>query len=123
MSPDSSPDMSKSCCTSVTSVAGSRFACASAAKISYSLPNPQFPTVLPEKSAGVVIPASANETCNVPERWNTCAMSTMFAPASRVASALGTQASAKSTAPSASCCCGTMSTPPSTIVTSRHWSA
>ena len=115
--------MSKSCCTRVTSVAGSKLACARAAKISYSLPNPQFPTVLPAKSAGVVMPASANETCNVPDRWNTCAMSTMFAPASRVASALGTQASAKSTAPSASCCCGTMSTPPSTIVTSRHWSA
>ncbi len=70
-----------------------------------------------------MIPASLNETCRVPERWNTCAMSTMFAPASRLASAFGTHASAKSTAPSASCCWGTMSTPPSTIVTSRHWSA
>jgi hypothetical protein len=62
MSPESRPDMSKSCCTSVTSDAGSRFAFASAAKISYSLPNPQLPIVLPAKSAGVVIPESANET-------------------------------------------------------------
>ena len=115
--------MSKSCCTSVTSDAGSRPASVSAAKISYSLPNPQLPTVLPAKSVGDVIPWSANETCNVPERWNTCAMSTMFAPASRVASAFGTHAIAKSATPSASCCCGTMSTLPSAIVTSRHWSA
>ena len=69
------------------------------------------------------MPASLNDTCNVPERWNTWAMSTMFAPASRLASAFGTHASAKSTAPSASCCCGTMSTPPSMISTSRHQSS
>ena len=47
-------------------------------------------------------------------------MSVIFAPCSREASALGTQAMAKSTAPVASWVCGTMSTPPSTMVTSRH---
>ena len=115
--------MLKSCWTSVTSAAGSSPACASPAKTSYSLPNPQLPTVLPAKSAGVVMPESANDTWSVPERWNTCAMSMMSAPASRVASAFGTHATAKSTAPSASGCCGTMSTPPSISSTSRHWSA
>ena len=49
--------------------------------------------------------------------------STMFAPASRLASALGTQASAKSTSPFASWVCGTMSTPPSRISSSMQWSA
>ena len=52
-----------------------------------------------------------NDTCSVPERWKIWAMLTMLAPASRVASALGTQAMAKSTSPLASCSCGTMSTP------------
>ena len=106
--------------TSVTSVAGSRPSSASAAKISYSLPKPQLPMFLPAKSAGVVIPLSAKLTCRVPERWKIWAMLTMSAPASRLASALGTHARAKSTSPLASCVCGTISTPPSTMVTSRH---
>ena len=66
------------------------------------------------------MPASLNDTCSVPERWKIWAMLTMSAPASRVASAFGTQAMAKSTSPSASGCCGTMSTPVSMISTSRH---
>ena len=106
--------------TRVTSVAGSRPSSASAAKISYSLPKPQLPMFLPAKSAGVVIPLSAKLTCRVPERWKIWAMFTMSAPASRLASALGTHARAKSTSPFASWVCGTISTPPSTMVTSRH---
>ena len=35
------------------------------------------------------MPVSLNDTCSVPERWKTCAMSTMFAPASRLAKRLG----------------------------------
>ena len=51
---------------------------------------------LPAKSAGEVMPASVNDTCSVPERWKIWAMLTMSAPCSRVCSALGTQAMAKS---------------------------
>ena len=70
------------------------------------------------------MPLSLNDTCSVPERWKIWAMSMMFGARPRgVASALGTQAIAKSTAPSASTFCGTMSTPPSTISTSRHSSS
>ncbi len=43
----------------------------------------------PSKSSGLVIPASTNETCRVPERWKIWAMLTMFAPASRVGEGLG----------------------------------
>ena len=50
--------------------------------------------------------AGLKDTPSVPERWKIWAMSTMLAPASRVASALGTQAMAKSTSPLASCTCG-----------------
>ena len=35
---------------------------------------------------------ASNDTCWVPERWNTCATSVIPAPCSRLASALGTQA-------------------------------
>ena len=45
---------------------------------------------------------SLNDTCSVPERWKIWAMSVMSAPCSRDASALGTQAMAKSALPWAS---------------------
>ena len=112
--------MSKFCCTSVTSAAGSSPASVMAANTSYSLPKPQLPMVLPAKSLGEVMPLSAKDTCRVPLRWKTWAMSTMLAPASRLASAFGTQEMAKSAPPLASTSCGTMSTAPSRIVTSRH---
>ena len=100
--PSSSPSMLNCCCTRVTSVAGSRPAWLRAAKISNSLPKPQLPMFLPLKSSAVVMPLSAKDSCRVPDRWKIWAMLTMFAPASRVARALGTQAMAKSTWPSAS---------------------
>ena len=120
ISPLSRPSMLNCWATSSTPVAGSMPSLARAAKISYSLPKPQLPIRLPSKSAAVTMPASLNETCSVPERWKIWAMFTMSAPCSRVARALGTQAMAKSTAPSATCCCGTTSTPVSISSTSRH---
>ena len=66
--------------------------------------SPSCRSFLPAKSAGVVMPLSLNDTCSVPERWKIWAMSAMLAPASRLASALGTQAMAKSASPLASCC-------------------
>ena len=115
--------MSNCCCTSSTSEAGSRPSLPRAAKISYSLPKPQLPIFLPWKSAGDSMPESAHATCKVPERWNTWAMSTMPAPCSRDASALGTQARAKSAPPCARTVCGTMSTAPSRMVTSMQLSS
>ncbi len=111
--------MSNACCTSVTSVIGSRPASVSAAKSSNSLPKPHEPTFLPARSSTESMPASANDTCRVPERWKICATSVIIAPCSRLASAFGTHAIAKSAAPSASTVCGTMSAPPSVMVTSR----
>ena len=69
------------------------------------------------------MPLSLNDTCSVPERWKIWAMSVMLAPASRLASALGTHAIAKSASPLASCVCGTISTPPSRISRSMHMSS
>ena len=65
------------------------------------------------------MPLSAHETCSVPLRSKICAMFVMFAPASIDASAFGTHAIAKSTSPAASTSCGTMSTAPGMISTSR----
>ena len=61
-----------------------------AAKTSYSLPKPQLPIFLPLKSAAEVMFLSLNDTCRVPERWNTWATLVISAPCSREASALGT---------------------------------
>ena len=65
------------------------------------------------------MPASLKLTCSVPLRWKIWAMWVTFAPASRSASAFGTHEIAKSAAPVATCFCGGMSTPPSTISTLR----
>ncbi len=94
-----------------------------AAVSSYSLPNPQLPTFLPAQSSGEVMPESAKDTSRVPERSKTWAMLTMPAPCSRETRALGTQASPNSAPPVASTVCGTISTAPSRISTSRHSSA
>ena len=111
--------MSKSCCTSVTSDAGSRPASVMPANSSNSLPKPQLPTFLPFRSAGSVMSSALLDTCSVPERWKIWAMSVMPAPCSRDWSALGTQAMAKSALPWARTVWGVMSTPPSRISTSR----
>ena len=84
--------MSNCCCTSVTSLAGLSPACVMPANSSNSLPKPQLPIFLPLKSAGAVMFLALNDTCRVPERWNTCATSVISAPCSRLASALGTHA-------------------------------
>src|SRR3954454_12973434 len=118
ISPESNPFMSKFCPSSVTSLAGSSPSFDRAAKISYSLPNPQLPIFLSLNSFAEVMFLSLKLTCSVPLRWNTWAMSVTFAPASRSASAFGTHEIAKSTAPLAKVFCGGMSTPPSTICTS-----
>ena len=113
--------MLKSCCTSVTSLTGSRPASVMPANSSNSLPKPQLPTFLPFRSAGSVMSASLNDTWRVPERWKIWAMSVMAAPCSRDWSALGTQAMAKSALPWASTVWGGMSTPPSRSSTSRPY--
>ena len=118
-----SATMSNCCCTSVTSLAGSSPLWRSAASNSNSLPKPQLPTRLPSRSATDSMPSSAQLTCSVPERWKTWPMLVISAPCSRVASALGTQAMAKSALPSATLVWGTMSTPPSTISTSSPTSS
>ena len=86
--------MSKACCTTFTSFAGSRPAFVMPAYSSNSLPYPQLPTFLPLKPATSVTEDFFSETCRVPERWKICATSVILAPCSRDASAFGTQATA-----------------------------
>ena len=111
--------MSNCCWTSVTSLAGSSPAFVMPANSSNSLPKPQLPTFLPLSAAGSATVSGFFDTWRVPERWKICAMSVMPAPCSRDCRAFGTQAMAKSALPWARTVCGTMSTPPSRICTSR----
>ena len=115
--------MSKFCCTRVTSLSGSMPLRRNPASSSNSLPKPQLPTVLPAKSSTEVMPESAQDTCSVALRSKIWAMFTTSAPSSRGTSARGTHDTAKSAPPESSTGIGTISTPPSRMVTSRHRSS
>ena len=65
-----------------------------------------------------VMPASLNDTCSVPERWKIWAMfDDVGARPPRLAAPSAPTRWRSRPAPSASSCCGTMSTPPSRIST------
>ena len=83
------------------------------------MPENHTPSVLPLKSAGVLMPLSVRQVSSMPDRWNTCAMLTIGTPFSRAASADGIQSTTTSAPPPAITCSGLMSGPPGLIVTSR----
>src|ERR1700733_12869762 len=88
------------------------------ARNGYSLPENHTPSVLPLKSAGVLMPLSLRQVSPMPDRWNTCAMLTNLTPFSRAASADGIQSTTTSAPPPAITCDGLISGPPGLMVTS-----
>ena len=86
------------------------------AKNGYSLPKNQTPSVLPLKSASVVMPVSFGQIIIRPDFLNGWAMLTSGTPFSRAAAAPPIQSTMTSAPPPAITCSGAMFGPPGRIV-------